>query len=284
MTDPESKDAFGDRMKKYEVVETGGRFHPGLPIYMRMDGRGFSRFTKGLEKPFDARMSAAMIEATRILVAKTHADLGYTQSDEISLVFLPNLENQDETQRFFGGKKQKTVSVMAGMTTAAFTHAFQSAFAQWASETGKMVLGAGSEYLDRLPHFDARAFQVPFEYEATNAVLWRVKDAQRNAVQMAAQSLYSQKQLHKQSTRKLLDMLKDKGVTFSEAYPTATRHGTFVKRVTRLTATPAGILAKMPEKLRDKNALITRSAVEIVPLPEDDVIDYAFVNSLLARD
>ena len=41
-----STDALGDRMKAYERQETEQRFIPLLPIYARIDGRGFSKFTK----------------------------------------------------------------------------------------------------------------------------------------------------------------------------------------------------------------------------------------------
>ncbi len=51
-----SKDSFGDRMKMYEGAEAQRKFLPGLPIVARLDGRGFSRFTKGLERPYDQRM------------------------------------------------------------------------------------------------------------------------------------------------------------------------------------------------------------------------------------
>jgi len=57
-------------MKEYEAQETARRFLPGLPIYARIDGRGFSKFTKGMDRPYDARMSNAMVSATKVLVAK----------------------------------------------------------------------------------------------------------------------------------------------------------------------------------------------------------------------
>jgi len=45
MTD---RTAIGDRMKDYESYETNRRFLPNLPIYARIDGHGFSRFTQGM--------------------------------------------------------------------------------------------------------------------------------------------------------------------------------------------------------------------------------------------
>ena len=53
-----STDALGDRMKAYERQETELRFIPLLPIYARIDGRGFSKFTKGFARPYDERFRA----------------------------------------------------------------------------------------------------------------------------------------------------------------------------------------------------------------------------------
>ncbi len=46
------------------------------------------RITKGLARPFDIRISRAMVETAKFLVAETNAGIGYTQSDEISLVWM----------------------------------------------------------------------------------------------------------------------------------------------------------------------------------------------------
>ena len=88
-----SNDELGDRMKFYEGFETSRRFLPGLPLYARIDGRGFSKFTHGMNRPYDQRMIDAMVATTRILVEKTHATVGYCQSDEISLVWINDRHN-----------------------------------------------------------------------------------------------------------------------------------------------------------------------------------------------
>jgi hypothetical protein len=75
-----SGDALGDRMKAYEAQECSRRFLPMLPVYARIDGRNFSGFTKGMDRHYDTRMSAAMVETVKGLVEKTHAKMGYTQS------------------------------------------------------------------------------------------------------------------------------------------------------------------------------------------------------------
>lgn len=98
-------DEFGVRMKAYEAVESSRRLNAHLPVYARIDGRSFSKFTRDMDRPFDQSMTSAMIETARHLVQETHAQIGFTQSDEVSLIRLAKTE---ESQIFFSGKVQKT--------------------------------------------------------------------------------------------------------------------------------------------------------------------------------
>ena len=77
-----TKDSIGDRMKSYEAHETSRRSMKRLPICVRVDGRAFHTFTRGLARPFDEGFSEAMVETCKFLVEQTHAKIGYTQSDE----------------------------------------------------------------------------------------------------------------------------------------------------------------------------------------------------------
>jgi tRNA(His) guanylyltransferase len=211
-----SKDEFGDRMKAYEARETERRLDSLLPVYARIDGRSFSRFTRGLARPFDPRMTQAMINTTCHLVEKTNASIGYTQSDEISLIW----ESKNElSQMFFNGKIQKLVSVLASMATVAFNYnVFNSGCPEF------------KQYTDRLPHFDARVFGLPSRDEGANAFLWREKDATRNAVQMVAHTHFSPRQLHGVGVNKMKDMLWDICIHMTDFPDTFTR-GSFVRRV-----------------------------------------------------
>ena len=78
---------LADRMKMYEDVESKRRFMPFLPVIARLDGKNFSRWTKGLARPFDDRLSQLFINSTERLIEETNACIGYTQSDEVSLIF-----------------------------------------------------------------------------------------------------------------------------------------------------------------------------------------------------
>ena len=211
-----SGDDLGDRMKEYEAHETERRFVPLLPVYARIDGRCFSRFTHGLERPYDTRITKAMVETTKFLVEETHARIGYTQSDEISLVWL---QDRFDSELLFGGKTQKIVSVLSSMTAARF-----ATTCRW----------LGDDMRDRAemltPHFDCRVFQLPNRAEAANAFLWRERDATKNAVSMAARSFYSHKELHEKNSAEMQEMIFAKGQNFND-YPDFFKRGTFVRRV-----------------------------------------------------
>jgi hypothetical protein len=111
-------DALGDRMKFYEARESDRRFLPMVPVYARIDGRNFSAFTRWMKRPYDTGMTEAMIRTAGDLVEETHARIGYTQSDEISLVWLSERSDQSI---FFDHRIAKMTSVLAALATAAFT-------------------------------------------------------------------------------------------------------------------------------------------------------------------
>lgn len=270
------KDDFGDRMKRYEAVETERCFIPLLPIYARIDGRCFSAFTRGLDRPFDVRITRAMIETAKFLVEQTHARIGYTQSDEISLVWL---QERYDSETFFGGKIQKLTSVLASLATAKFQH----------------VCLEDAVLADRvrrqIPVFDCRVFQLPNRTEAANAFLWREKDATKNAISMAARHYYPHRQLHGQSSSAMQEMIFQKGQNFND-YPAFFKRGTFVRRVTLEREFTPEELARIPEKHRPPpGKLVSRSSVIEIEMPvftkvtnrEAVIFDGAFPVTLLAE-
>jgi len=246
-------DALGDRMKSYEAQETSRRFLPGLPIYARIDGRGFSKFTKGMERPYDARMSAAMVSATKVLVEQTHATVGYVQSDEISLVWIPT----ENGHGWFDGKTMKMASVLAGLATAAFMVGIAEEFDP----------GMGSNLWGKMPHFDARVISMPSRSEAANMLLWRNLDATKNAISMAASHYYSHRELHGKSGSEKQEMLWQKGVNFND-YPYFFKRGTWVRRVARERTLTAEELARIPAAHRPPaDQLLLRTEVLDFDLP-----------------
>src|SRR3954464_15712862 len=92
---------------------------PGLHMVARLDGRSFTRLTKEVhpfEAPFDARFRDLMLATADHLMAGCGFAVvyGYTQSDEMSLLFAPD-------ENGFGRKLRKLISVLAGEASARFS-------------------------------------------------------------------------------------------------------------------------------------------------------------------
>lgn len=224
MTD---KSSLGDRMKGYEKIESGRRFLPLLPICARIDGKRFSRFTAGLQRPYDQRLSDLMVAVTRYLVEESQARVGYTQSDEISLLYCSDSHHD---QVFLDGRVQKMTSILAAMATARFN----ALLAEYVPErAGKTAL------------FDCRVWAVPNREEAANTFLWREQDATKNSISMAARHYYSHDELNNKTGAEMQEMLFRKGVNWND-YPAFFKRGTFVQR--RLVRRPftAEELAALP--------------------------------------
>lgn len=243
----EDFEAMGDRQKAYEDPEASRRIMQGLPVLVRLDGRSFHTFTKGLARPYDERLSSIMIETAKYLVEETHASIGYCQSDEISLAF-PNLD--PEKQMIFGGRVQKLCSVLAGMATAKFN---------------QQLLQRIPEKAHLLPVFDARAWGVSSLDVAAEHFLWREADATRNSLTMAAHAYYSPSELHKAGYAKKHEMLFEKGVNWAN-YPAFFKRGTYVRRETTLRNLTEDELSSIPVQYRPTNPVL-RSRVSDMGLP-----------------
>ena len=183
-------DSLGDRMKGYERAEAGRWLMPLLPAVARLDGRAFHSFVRGLARPFDRRLSDLMLDAATFLVRETNATVGYTQSDEITLAWVPE---QYDGQIFFYGRIQKMTSMLAALCSAYFNR--------------RLPAFLPTEYADRVPVFDARVWSVPSLEEAANTFLWRELDATKNSISMAARALYEHADIHEKTGAEMQEML-----------------------------------------------------------------------------
>lgn len=243
--------ALGDRMKGFEKVEAGRTLSLSTPIIARLDGRSFHNFTRGMERPFDFNFSTCMINTTEALVQETGACIGYTQSDEISLAWLPENPN---SQIWFNGRVQKMVSQLAAQATLKFI---------W------QVMFHLPDYVGRNPSFDARVWSVPNRTEGANAFLWRELDATKNSISMAAHSNFSNSQLHGKHSGEKLEMLRDCGIEWDD-YPTHFKRGTYVQRrkiETKLTSAELELLPPKHAARMNPDLIVTRSVVGVVDMP-----------------
>jgi tRNA(His) 5'-end guanylyltransferase len=245
-------DDLGDRIKSYEAHETSRKLIPGIPVYARMDGRSFSKFTRDMERPFDARMTAAMVDTLKHVVDKSGATVGYTQSDELSLAWC-NLN--PEVEPWFGGKVHKLTSVLASMATSAFMVSILNHFDNC------------DELLSQMPHFDCRVFQVPNLDELANCMMWRSLDCTKNSISQAASHYYSHAELQGKSGAQKQEMLFEKDVNFNN-YPASFKRGTFVRKETVTRTFDPQEWASIPLNHRpDLASLVLRSELVTFDLP-----------------
>jgi tRNA(His) 5'-end guanylyltransferase len=244
-------DVFGSRMKMYEATTAGQRLMPLLPAMIRIDGKGFSKFTKGLRRPYDQRLSDIMVETTKVLVAETNALIGYTQSDEISLVLY---SNDMRSQIYFDGRIQKMVGDLAAVASLAFNDLIREGL---------------PEKAHLRPRFDCRVWNVPNKIEAANTLLWREQDATKNSISMAARSVYSHNEVNNKNGSEKQDMLMEKHINWND-YPAFFKRGTFVRRETELRAFTVEELEKLPEKhaaRQNPDLMIERQVIREVNMP-----------------
>lgn len=243
-------DALGDRMKLYERAETARSGMRSLPLMIRIDGKGFSGWTGGLDYPFDEQLQALRVATTRKLVESLGAIVGYCQSDEITLMLWAR---EEKTALYCGGKFQKIVSHAASMATAYWNQLVPQFLPKKAG----------------LPAmFDARAWNVPSLDEAANVFLWREQDATKNSVSMAARSVYSHKEIFGKTSSEMQEMLFAKGINWND-YPVWAKRGTYLGRRAfnrSLSVEEIELLPPRHEARRNPDMVVSRSGVVILDL------------------
>lgn len=225
-----NKDSLGDRMKTYENV-TRTYLTRRTPVIIRLDGRSFHTFTRGFKKPFDDVLVKSMQDTMKYLCENIQGCvLGYTQSDEITLV-LVDYQDRD-TSAWFDNNIQKMVSVSASMATMKFNQVFFGKVTAYAcslnfEEITDEDCKRYQVYLsaeEKGAMFDARVFNIPKE-EVVNCLLWRQQDCVRNSIQSVGQANFSHKQLEGKNCNDIQDMLMtEKGINWND-YPTHLKRG-----------------------------------------------------------
>lgn len=204
------KDNLGDRMKENYENRAKTRLLRRTPVIIRLDGKAFHTFTRGFKKPFDDILTEAMQQTMLTLCKEIQGCvLGYTQSDEITLV-LTDYEKL-ETAAWFDYDVQKVCSVSVSIATLAFNRCFLDILWQRDIPLEDVHVGA----ITKGALFDSRCFNVPKE-EVTNCVLWRQQDAIRNSINSVGQANFSHKELQGLSTSQVLEkLLREKQVDWN---------------------------------------------------------------------
>lgn len=211
----EAKDPIGDRMKRQYEDRTRYMLPRRTYTIIRIDGKAFHTYTRGLEKPYDDGLMCDLDSAAKAVCQTAMGCVfAYGQSDEYS--FLLHDFERHQTEAWFDGNLQKIASVAASVFTVSFVR-------HRIDRVGLADCGS--------PAFDARVFTIADHDEALNYFVWRQQDATRNAIQMVGDANFSPKQTHKVNTSQLQEMLfQQRGINFND-YPVAFKRGRVVHRI-----------------------------------------------------
>ena len=221
-------DDLGVRMKTFYEQIPKTKLMRRCPVAIRVDGKAFHTFTRGFHKPFDEVLIKSMQETMKYLCENIQGCvLGYTQSDEITLILVDY--KKLTSSAWFDYEVQKICSIAASMATMAFNKFFRDNVGdylyenyddQYLADYIKTLQNA----VDKGAMFDARCFNIPKE-EVTNLVYWRQLDASRNSIQMVGQACFSHKELQNKSCNDIQDMLMiQKGINWNDL-PTYQKRG-----------------------------------------------------------
>lgn len=191
-------DELDSRMRVFETAHDYAVL-PGIYMVARIDGRGFTRLTKEVQKfeaPFDVRFRDLMIETVKHLMDCGFRTLyGYTQSDEISLLFHRDVDAFDR-------KTRKYNSILAGEASAKFS----------------LLLGSHAA-------FDCRISELPTAEDVIDYFRWRSEDAHRNALnghcywilRREGKSVHeATAALHRLSVAEKNELLFERGINFND--------------------------------------------------------------------
>ena len=209
------RDDLGKRMKEQYEIRTRYMLPRRTYTLIRLDGKAFHTFTQKMKKPFDLDFMEVMTETAKFLCEEIQgAQMAYVQSDEISLLLTDF--TKITTDAWFDGNIQKMASVSASIATAKFNQLMMvKACDNFDGDDRYKNLKYWEIDEFKLAFFDSRVWTIPDPIEVENYFIWRQKDAVRNSISMAAQSLYSDKELKGKSSSEKQDMIHAKGMNWN---------------------------------------------------------------------
>lgn len=216
------KDELGDRMKGYYEDRTRAYLPRRTHAIIRVDGKAFHTYTKGLKRPFDESLIKDMDDTARFLCENIQgAKLSYVQSDEISIIMTDF--DKISTSSWFDGNIQKMSSISSSLATSKFN---QLRLARYMEEANIVIKPEDIRNF-KMAQFDARTFSIPSREETLNYLIWRQQDATRNSIQSVGQSLYTDKQLNGKTTDQMQELIFQKGQNWND-YPIGQKRGRLI--------------------------------------------------------
>ncbi len=250
---------LGDRMKCYEEV-TKTKLPKRTYTIIRLDGKAFHTFTKGLKRPYDKEFTDVM-DKTALYLCKNiqGAIYAYVQSDEISILLCDFKEN--ETTPWFGGEIQKMASISASMATAYFNSIFK--------------------HSNKLAMFDSRIFSISSKLDAMNCFIWRQQDCVKNSISMAAHTYFSTSYLHKKTGNEKQELLfKEKGINWND-YPVRFKRGGFIFKQIGLKEIDSKYSNQKDIIEKDGKYYVPRESFEIIECPHFSIENLEFITPTL---
>lgn len=265
MKNKNAKD-IATRMKEYEK-SSKHHLTPRVPVMLRIDGRAFHTFTKGFVKPFDDEILLKAMRQTMKTLCEMIPGcvLGYTQSDEITLVIL---DQNTQAEPWFGFCQNKIESITASMATMVFNQTFYKAYQNYdkrldfavnyykniivnlqRSATGcverinfvapiKLAIVHSCDVIykkQKVFHdkYEPKLHTAMFDCRAFNIpreeicnnLIWRQQDATRNSIQQVARTYFSHSELNNLSCDEIQEKLFQEKNINWNNYPTRLKRG-----------------------------------------------------------
>ena len=138
-------DDLGVRMKTFYEQIPKTKLMRRCPVAIRIDGKAFHTFTRGFHKPFDEVLIKSMQETMKYLCENIQGCvLGYTQSDEITLILVDY--KKLTSSAWFDYEVQKICSIAASMATMAFNRIFTEKVKEFIYNDGENYENNSEEY------------------------------------------------------------------------------------------------------------------------------------------
>eukprot|EP00759_Apiculatamorpha_spiralis_P043002 PhF_6_TR40702/c0_g1_i1/m.61190 len=188
---------IGDQVSRKEKAPVMNA-SPDEFITLRLDGHGFSRLVKKLRslkyfgEGFSPEFASIMQKIVVGLMTEFHGAVGFTQSDEITVI-LPAMKSERSTHPY-NGRRDKLETLSASYATQLFTREL-------------MALKGGVLPPEVVVLFDCRMATWPDFPSAFELIAWRAYDCSVNGVSTAVHNASAPKDVRGSSTGEKLKWL-----------------------------------------------------------------------------
>lgn len=213
-----------DRIDSYQSA-SDYKLLARLPIIIVVNGRGFSKMTQLLDKPYCPAFSECILSTTLRLCSEVEGALfGYQYSDEIVLV--ARNDQHPDTSPWYDNRLQKICSVTSAIATMHFNDC-----------ASKLNLNLTGD-----PIFTSQVFAVPTIGEAINTIVYKQQHNFYDSIQAACfyeliktyDKTAIKEMLANLSVNEKIDLLNQECKVDFNSYPVSFRRGTSCYKVPKV--------------------------------------------------